>query len=82
MMIKEKTVSFWKIMQKSILGFGLPMMVFYFFIMIVFGAIDEELYTFSELLFFCFQLGAWSGIAFGLIMWVVVLIKNKTPSKK
>lgn len=76
-MAKKTKTSFWKIMQTSILGFGFPMMIFYFLMMLFFGAIDEGLYTFSELLFFCFQLGIWSGIAFGLIMWVIVFIKDK-----
>ncbi|OIO80830.1 hypothetical protein AUJ84_02495 [Candidatus Pacearchaeota archaeon CG1_02_32_132] len=81
-MAKETKISFWKIMQKSILGFGFPMMIFYFLMMVFFGALDEGLYTLSELLFFGFQLGVWSGIAFGLIMWLIFLIKNKKSNKK
>jgi hypothetical protein len=69
---------FFKVMQIGILRFGLPMFVFYFIMMAFFGALDEGMYTVSELLFFCFQLGVYSGILFGLIMWLfLVLKKNK-----
>jgi hypothetical protein len=81
-MAKKAKTSFWKIMQTSILIFGFPMMIFYFLMMLFFGAIDEGLYTFSELLFFCFQLGILSGIAFGLIMWIIGFINDKKKITK
>ena len=76
----NKTItSFWKIMQISILRFGFPMFIVYFLIMcfVSLGEIFDGEFPFWDSLFFSFELGMFSGIIFGLIMWIRLKIKEK-----